>query len=83
MALSTMAGYALADGTQVQTYRVGDEVEFVTSNPEGDVISTTRLSGVHARNVVRTLEAASRSDIAATSIRLTGSRTTPARFLNR
>jgi hypothetical protein len=82
--MATLDTYNLSDGSTVRTFQIGDDTEFVTSNPAGDVISTARLSGVHASNVLRTLRHADALTAyhGATTIRLTGSRTTPARFLN-
>jgi hypothetical protein len=58
MALSTMYGFRLSDGSQVQAFKVGDEVEFVTRNADGEVISTVRHRGVAANKVLRALRMA-------------------------
>lgn len=78
------SNYRLSDGTTVQLLQLGDVTEFVTRNPDGEVISTVRRSGVHASNVLRSLRMADALTAyhGATTHRLTGLRTTPARFLN-
>jgi hypothetical protein len=79
-----MDSYNLSDGSTVRTFQIGEDTEFVTHNGAGEVISTVRLSGVHASNVLRTLRHADALTAyhGTTTIRATGSRTTPARFLN-
>lgn len=79
-----MDTYTLSNGFTVQTFQVGDDTEFVTRNGDGEVNSTVRLSGVHASNVLRTLRHADALTAyhGATAYRMTGSRATPARFLN-
>lgn len=47
--------YKLSDGSRVKTIRVGDSTEFITSNAQGEVISTVRLSGEDATKMRNSL----------------------------
>lgn len=40
--------YKLPGGSRVRTVAHGDATEFITSNPQGEVISTVRQRGVDA-----------------------------------
>lgn len=55
-----MATYNLTNGYSVQTAPKGHGTEFVTRNPEGDVISSVTLFGWDARECERDLIVANR-----------------------
>ncbi|WP_433858213.1 hypothetical protein [Streptomyces kronopolitis] len=47
--------FNLRSGHKVTTQRVGNDVEFVTSNPEGGVISTVRHSFAESVPLIKSL----------------------------
>jgi hypothetical protein len=47
--------YKLPGGSRVKTIRVGEATEFITSNAQGEVVSTVRKSGADAASLVREL----------------------------
>lgn len=50
--------YRLANGYSVCTTKVDAGIEFVTTNPEGDTISTTRKTYAEAVPILRQLRVA-------------------------
>jgi hypothetical protein len=50
-----MANYRLTNGYKVSTTSVGEKTEFMTTNPEGRVISTVYLGGADALELERDL----------------------------
>lgn len=50
-----MSTYKLPGGSRVKTLPVGEATEFITSNANGEVISTVRLRGTEARETLRAI----------------------------
>jgi hypothetical protein len=50
-----MSTYKLPGGSRVKTLPVGEATEFITSNAQGEVISTVRKSGSEASEMLRAL----------------------------